>query len=157
MLCCLFLFFFFFLMKRRPPKSTRTDTLFPYTTLFRSTGLGVVAASDGLCSVRGAVGRQAALARCTTRLGGICHRSGHLAGGDLGAPSRRRTCRGDLALDRQRRFRLPLLLGSLWRSRIPRRSQERRVGKDGDSTCSSRWWPLYQTKHVPNVQRSHHI
>src|SRR3546814_5405542 len=28
--------FFFFLMIRRPPKSTRTDTLFPYTTLFRS-------------------------------------------------------------------------------------------------------------------------
>src|SRR3546814_18860093 len=24
-------------MKRRPPRSTRTDTLFPYTTLFRST------------------------------------------------------------------------------------------------------------------------
>src|SRR3546814_4088878 len=29
--CC------FFLMIRRPPRSTRTDTLFPYTTLFRST------------------------------------------------------------------------------------------------------------------------
>src|SRR3546814_28639 len=28
--------FFFFLMKRRPPRSTRIDTLFPYTTLFRS-------------------------------------------------------------------------------------------------------------------------
>src|SRR3546814_18605749 len=28
--------FFFFLMVRRPPRSTRTDTLFPYTTLFRS-------------------------------------------------------------------------------------------------------------------------
>src|SRR3546814_5807462 len=30
---CLLLFF---LMIRRPPRSTRTDTLFPYTTLFRS-------------------------------------------------------------------------------------------------------------------------
>src|SRR3546814_6965705 len=29
-------FVMFFLMKRRPPRSTRTDTLFPYTTLFRS-------------------------------------------------------------------------------------------------------------------------
>src|SRR3546814_16116142 len=29
--------FIFFLMIRRPPRSTRTDTLFPYTTLFRST------------------------------------------------------------------------------------------------------------------------
>src|SRR3546814_2280428 len=32
----LFFIFFFFLMIRRPPRSTRTDTLFPYTTLFRS-------------------------------------------------------------------------------------------------------------------------
>src|SRR3546814_11232123 len=30
------LILFFFLMIRRPPRSTRTDTLFPYTTLFRS-------------------------------------------------------------------------------------------------------------------------
>src|SRR3546814_21108872 len=30
---------FFFVMIRRPPRSTRTDTLFPYTTLFRS-GVG---------------------------------------------------------------------------------------------------------------------
>src|SRR3546814_12630952 len=39
---CTFIFYtfivivFFFLMIRRPPRSTRTDTLFPYTTLFRS-------------------------------------------------------------------------------------------------------------------------
>src|SRR3546814_11860863 len=32
---CVFIYFFF-LMIRRPPRSTRTDTLFPYTTLFRS-------------------------------------------------------------------------------------------------------------------------
>src|SRR3546814_13172363 len=31
-----YVLFFFFLMIRRPPRSTRTDTLFPYTTLFRS-------------------------------------------------------------------------------------------------------------------------
>src|SRR3546814_867376 len=35
--CCIIcFFFFFFLMIRRPPRSTRTYTLFPYTTLFRS-------------------------------------------------------------------------------------------------------------------------
>src|SRR3546814_5282851 len=34
-----YLSFFFFLMIRRPPRSTRTDTLFPYTTLFRSPGV----------------------------------------------------------------------------------------------------------------------
>src|SRR3546814_12933965 len=31
--------YFFFLMLRRPPRSTRTDTLFPDTTLFRSVGV----------------------------------------------------------------------------------------------------------------------
>src|SRR3546814_16559588 len=55
--CCLFIVllttaardivtFFFFLMIRRPPRSTRTDTLFPYTTLFRSP-------SGGPTSLRG--------------------------------------------------------------------------------------------------------
>src|SRR3546814_8764551 len=32
--------YFLFLMIRRPPGSTRTDTLFPYTTLFRSRAAG---------------------------------------------------------------------------------------------------------------------
>src|SRR3546814_12707350 len=38
MILCLdiLVIFVFFLMIRRPPRSTRTDTLFPYTTLFRS-------------------------------------------------------------------------------------------------------------------------
>src|SRR3546814_17833441 len=41
LLSLIFFFFsslicFFFLSIRRPPRSTRTDTLFPYTTLFRS-------------------------------------------------------------------------------------------------------------------------
>src|SRR3546814_18114233 len=35
----LYVLFLFFLMIRRPPRSTRTDTLFPYTTLFRSFSL----------------------------------------------------------------------------------------------------------------------
>src|SRR3546814_1110804 len=35
---------FFFLIIRRPPRSTRTDTLFPYTTLFRSTSPALAAA-----------------------------------------------------------------------------------------------------------------
>src|SRR3546814_18643661 len=42
-------------MIRRPPRSTRTDTLFPYTTLFRSTGAAGQAAPAG--------GLTAALAR----------------------------------------------------------------------------------------------
>src|SRR3546814_1594007 len=47
------LFCCFFLMIRRPPRSTRTDTLFPYTTLFRSIPgvLGVVQISNGVAVV----------------------------------------------------------------------------------------------------------
>src|SRR3546814_16876755 len=40
---------FFFLMIRRPPRATRTDTLFPYTTLFRS--LQVVESLQGARAV----------------------------------------------------------------------------------------------------------
>src|SRR3546814_19742693 len=38
--CRFFFCCFFVLMIRRPPRSTRTDTLFPYTTLFRSIRAG---------------------------------------------------------------------------------------------------------------------
>src|SRR3546814_12403436 len=46
--------FCFFLMIRRPPRSTRTDTLFPYTTLFRSGGcracrVPIRRGGDGAC------------------------------------------------------------------------------------------------------------
>src|SRR3546814_10330642 len=37
-------------MIRRPPRSTRTDTLFPYTTLFRSVGPSTAAASSWLAA-----------------------------------------------------------------------------------------------------------
>src|SRR3546814_2966937 len=42
-------------MRRRPPRSTRTDTLFPYTTLFRSKAalpVGVIAASSAKATHR---------------------------------------------------------------------------------------------------------
>src|SRR3546814_12405732 len=38
----------FFVMIRRPPRSTRTDTLFPYTTLFRSPGHAAAAIARNL-------------------------------------------------------------------------------------------------------------
>src|SRR3546814_3697682 len=46
------MFVFFCLMIRRPPRSTRTGTLFPYTTLFRSIGQ-----RTGACLREGAVER----------------------------------------------------------------------------------------------------
>src|SRR3546814_15901723 len=46
--------FFFFLMIRRPPRSTRTDTLFPYTTLFRSPAMS---SGGDSCTKAGLVGK----------------------------------------------------------------------------------------------------
>src|SRR3546814_17105053 len=71
--------FFFFLRIRRPPRSTRTDTLFPYTTLFRS---GVPCASRP-----GIRGRE-----------GLPAEQGRLAGGPVVEPGhggRRRAARRD--------------------------------------------------------------
>src|SRR3546814_12882911 len=45
--------FFFFLMIRRPPRSTRTDTLFPYTTLFRSRRFRMSSARSLITGARG--------------------------------------------------------------------------------------------------------
>src|SRR3546814_18013569 len=53
--------FFFFLMIRRPPRSTRTDTLFPYTTLFRSDNSGQSASVNGLRLGGGANGSGGAI------------------------------------------------------------------------------------------------
>src|SRR3546814_15207942 len=45
--------FFFFLMIRLPPRSTRSDTLFPYTTLFRSVHIRRGGSLRGLIRDRG--------------------------------------------------------------------------------------------------------
>src|SRR3546814_6803020 len=53
-------------MRLRPPRSTRTDTLFPYTTLFRSAGgvravkISVMRGSDGGDTMAVAVGSSSA-------------------------------------------------------------------------------------------------
>src|SRR3546814_6451392 len=74
---------FCFLMIRRPPRSTRTDTLFPYTTLFRSpvaddlaTILGAMesAEEDLLVTIGGASGGQHDHVRqCIEAIGGRIH------------------------------------------------------------------------------------
>src|SRR3546814_8011078 len=40
-------------MIRLPPRSTRTDTLFPYTTLFRSTSSGITKYHRNICTNKG--------------------------------------------------------------------------------------------------------
>src|SRR6056297_4080381 len=60
----LHMLFFFFLMIRPPPRSTRTDTLFPYTTLFRSHATGVL----GYTSPRPQIGDRARSEEHTSEL-----------------------------------------------------------------------------------------
>src|SRR3546814_19580348 len=131
---------FFFLMIRRPPRSTRTDTLFPYTTLFRSpVGLHL----SGRCEIERAAGCQ-------------------LPAGDVDACRAARlerevACRTGLltGTDRQRRARVAderrIAFGHqhALRGRAGDgggRSEERRVGKACVSTCSSRCSPSYYKK-----------
>src|SRR3546814_2391902 len=89
MLCVIlcYVFYFFFLMIRRPPRSTRTDTLFPYTTLFRSwrgtscrsCGWSRSTAPGGRCGGRGRVrlerGRRGGRRQSLWRDGRIYRRS----------------------------------------------------------------------------------
>src|SRR3546814_12647633 len=56
---CIFCFFFFFLMIRRPPRSTRTDTLFPYTTLFRASPLSTSIFTNGSAGSAAVFGNRA--------------------------------------------------------------------------------------------------
>src|SRR3546814_2761670 len=46
------MWFVFFLMIRRPPRSTRTDTLFPYTTLFRSSIRSMSSSRTSIANLR---------------------------------------------------------------------------------------------------------
>src|SRR3546814_6032697 len=74
--------FFFFLMIRRPPRSTRTDTLFPYTTLFRS----AVGADEGM-DLAGPHGEVDAVGRLQ-RAEGLVQALQRKHGVSHGAPSR---------------------------------------------------------------------
>src|SRR3546814_17282885 len=56
-----------FLMIRRPPRSTRTDTLFPYTTLFRSGQADIVEEGLVLLPVGHIFERQHGDAGCVER------------------------------------------------------------------------------------------
>src|SRR3546814_17923855 len=128
---------FLFLMIRRPPRSTRTDTLFPYTTLFRS-GRGT--------------GRERARALGAQGSGGVLLRAGR-------REARRAAARQACAAGRDGREGVDRAAGGrgvdcLRRHRwggdgagaLPRRSEERRVGKECVSTCRYRGSPYHSKK-----------
>src|SRR3546814_20512063 len=67
-------YFIFLLMIRRPPRSTRTDTLFPYATLFRSFAFtahagDTVTGRDGGLFADAGIHRLAAIRAMTTGVG----------------------------------------------------------------------------------------
>src|SRR3546814_19347200 len=106
-------------MIRRPPRSTRTDTLSPYTTLFRS--------KEDFNSCR-AVAEKKASEQFSQDLGRI----EEPIGGRGGPQALRR----DFARMDARQFRNKMYENCL-------RSEERRVGKECVSTCRSRWSPSH--------------
>src|SRR3546814_13411685 len=104
-------------MIRRPPRSTRTDTLFPYTTLFRSHDrnqrfvgalllLGIAVSMDWIINI--AIGTLAVIGRHARAVHG------------------------------------PTVPVAFYQIGIgDERSEERRVGKECVSTCRSRWSPYH--------------
>src|SRR3546814_15656320 len=106
-------------MIRRPPRSTRSDTLFPYPTLFRSEEMPEGA--DPL-----------ALAYAGHQFG---HFSPQLGDG-------RALLLGEIVAPDGARFDLQLK-GSGPTAFSRNRSEERRVGKECVSTCRSRWSPYH--------------
>src|SRR3546814_11804645 len=108
-------------MRRRPPRSTLTDTLFPYTTLFRSVKRQGHGQGDGC-----AEGTAWNAARYEQD-----ERAGEGGIGVIQASSLREGLGWVMALRNDAR------LGEF--AREMRRSEERRVGKEGVSTCRSRW------------------
>src|SRR3546814_11900532 len=119
-------------MIRQPPRSTRTDTLFPYTTLFRS-GLAEMPEQERAAAPRGLdQGAQRRQPRALARLP---------LGLDLAHPLARL---GEIlrAPEQMRHGRVAVAPGAAGFLTIRLdRSAERRVGKECVSTCRSRWLP----------------
>src|SRR3546814_11174318 len=131
-------------MIRRPPRSTRTDTLFPYTTLFRSVEIGLHPRQRGdEARIAGAEADAPAGHRV-----GLAER-GELDGDLLGARHLqdrrwRRSLEVDLGIGEIGDDVDPVLTAEINDGGIEVeinafRSEERRVGKEWVSTCRSRW------------------
>src|SRR3546814_20512910 len=119
-------------MSPLPPRSTRTATLFPYTTLFRSDDH--IAADDAVIDQLGG--------------SGVAHDEQRRHVGALHAFSK---FDEDLPAIIEHTHRPPVgpipvdpiakIEGGEVHTRSQRRSEERRVGKECVSTCRSRWSP----------------
>src|SRR3546814_11261272 len=136
-------------MIRRPPISTRTDTLFPYTTLFRSPGLHRVQAVGAVVGVRAvgpfhphpADGDVLSLVDLDPVALAVLDREalqGEVVGVDdqpLGAAA--------LALDAEHGLVHHRAAAG---HPVHASSEERRVGNECVHTCRARWWRYHSQK-----------
>src|SRR3546814_13111603 len=126
---------FFFLMIRRPPRSTRTDTLFPYTTLFRSHAALEGADGRAVLDTEAAIGLDFALIvdPGNTELDSALWFDQAFQQSVLGIAR--------VAFNERPQTMHHFVDGlhELGLVRIAGRSEERRVGKECVSTCRSRW------------------
>src|SRR3546814_11018858 len=124
-------------MIRRPPRSTRTDTLFPYTTLFRS--LPLVVAVKALTWPKGVpLPVQTTLSASTQlQVGDILPRNIIIVLDGVGMEAMRPT----QADGTQGRIWATATMLPQESQSWSMRSEERRVGKECVSTCRSRWSP----------------
>src|SRR3546814_14351275 len=119
-------------MIRRPPRSTRTDTLFPYTTLCRSRLLRAQKQRQRVVQA-GLTGSRIEPARIELAAQPGQLALGQLAGGVDGA----------LAELAGRHGAVQMLPGLAIPDRADRRSEERRGGEECVRNCSSWWGPAH--------------
>src|SRR3546814_16761420 len=126
-------------MIRRPPRSTRTDTLFPYTTLFRSAAGGVLGKKleavtmDDACEPK-----QAPVVANRVVNDNIHYVVGHVCSGATIAATDIYNNNGVLMISPSATS--PLVTDG---KNSAMRSAERRVGKESVSTGKTRWLPYH--------------
>src|SRR3546814_2747075 len=147
-------------MRRRPPRSTRTDTLFPYTTLCRSSAAREAAVGIGMSPAKRLLAIELPLAAPIVLAGirtsvtiniGTAAIASTVGAKTLGTPIIVGLNGSNIAYVLQGAILTGLLaivvdlaLGRLaTRLQAWTRSEERRVGKECVSTCRSRWSPYH--------------
>src|SRR3546814_15753183 len=111
-------------MTRRPPRSTRTYTLFPYTTLFRSLAMRQMDAAGPIFAFDVGTREKAFVLLDALELVDISNNIGDARSLMCHSAS---TTHAGMSAD----------------ARNEMSSEERRVGQDGVSTCRSRWSPYH--------------
>src|SRR3546814_14755367 len=120
-------------MLRRPPRSTRTDTLFPYTTLFRSPACRFEGGEEAcLCSMKARSRARGARRRRVAGYYGCARPARSEVDLDRNSEAWLRSARADARSEALRRH--------------AKRSEERRVGKVCVITCRYRGSPYHSKK-----------